>query len=50
MRSQKSGEAPAARCSGVPNTWGWRRIIFAVMAATTSAKAKALCSSAMREW
>ena len=41
MRSQKPGVAPAARSASVPNTCGWRRIILAVMASTTSAKAKA---------
>ena len=48
MRSQKPGAAPAARSASLPNTCGWRRIILAVMASTTSAKAKAPSSSAMR--
>ena len=48
MRSQKPGAAPAARSAAVPNTCGWRRIILVVMASTTSAKAKACRSSAMR--
>ena len=48
MRSQKPGAAPAARSASLPNTCGWRRIILAVMASATSAKANAPSSSAMR--
>ena len=42
VRSQNPGAAPAARSASVPNTCGWRRIILAVIASTTSANANAL--------
>ena len=41
-----SGVAPRAS----PNTCGWRRISFSVIASTTSPKSNAPCSCAMRAW
>ena len=50
IRSHRPFDLFRRRAPPSPNTCGWRRISFSVIAWTTSPKSKAPCSSAMRAW